>query len=160
MFCLKLGCRCFASLRSSICRTPTVQSSQGLQLVPGQMLTSQQHFLNHWTLSGSRDTVGVVGTTSNGVMYLSMPVLFAALSRRWAHLRRTAAFCGVLLACVGFFASSWSTAAGHLVLTQGILAALGCALGTYDANFNLDFGCPSCDRVPEPFVLLVQRSVS
>ncbi|KAI9696311.1 MAG: hypothetical protein M1820_008234 [Bogoriella megaspora] len=88
----------------------------------------QEYYLNHWSFHGSSDAVGVIGTTSNGVMYLSMPILFTAFSRRYVRFRRTTAFCGLILACGGFLASSFSTAAWHLVATQGVLAALGCAL--------------------------------
>lgn len=88
----------------------------------------QEYYLNHWSFHGNRNTIGVIGTTSNGVMYLSMPLLFAAFSRRWARFRRTVAFCGVVLACTGFLVSSISTNVWHLVATQGILVALGCAL--------------------------------
>lgn len=88
----------------------------------------QEYYLDHWSFHGNRDTIGIIGTTSNGVMYLSMPLLFAAFSRRWAHFRRTTAVCGVVLACTSFLISSFSTDVWHLVATQGILAALGCVL--------------------------------
>lgn len=51
----------------------------------------QEYYMNHWTLGGSRDVTGIIGTTSNGVLYLSMPFLFAAFTRRWAPKRQTAA---------------------------------------------------------------------
>lgn len=158
---LQLGPRCFARLCPTSSATPSIRLFQWTQLKQVQVLTSFQHYLSHWTLSGSRDTVGVVGTTTNGVMYLSMPVLFAALSRRWAHLRRTTAFCGVVLACLGFFTSSWSTAAGHLVLTQGTLAALGCALGTYGCCYDCShrtFGDGFSDSFVPLIPTLVKRS--
>ena len=89
----------------------------------------QEYYLSSQSsFHGSKDSVGVIGTTSNGVMYLSMPFLFAAFSRRWAHLRRTAALCGVVLTCVSFLLSSFSTDVWQLIVTQGVLAALGCAL--------------------------------
>jgi MFS family permease len=88
----------------------------------------QEYYSSNWTLQGSRDNTGIIGTTSNGVMYLSMPFLFALFSRRWARLRKTAALCGAVLACLGFLLSSLSTQVWHLVVAQGVLAALGCAL--------------------------------
>ncbi|KAI8935231.1 hypothetical protein NX059_007820 [Plenodomus lindquistii] len=69
-----------------------------------------------------------IGTTSNGVMYISMPFLFALFTRRWARHRQRAAICGALLACASFMLSSLSKHVWHLIATQGILAALGCAL--------------------------------
>ncbi len=61
-------------------------------------------------------------------MYLSMPFLFAIFARRWAHRRQLAALCGTVIACVSFFLSSYCTSIWHLVATQGITSALGCAL--------------------------------
>jgi len=88
----------------------------------------QEFFATSWTLHGSQSLTGIIGTTQNGVMYLSMPFLFALFTRRWAHRRQAAASCGVVLACASFVLSSFSTEAWHLVLTQGVLAAIGCAL--------------------------------
>ncbi|TGJ85942.1 hypothetical protein E0Z10_g2821 [Xylaria hypoxylon] len=88
----------------------------------------QEYYMNHWTLDGSRDVTGIIGTTSNGVLYLSMPFLFAAFTRRWARQRQTAAVAGAVLASASFVLSSFSTHVWHLVATQGVLAALGCAL--------------------------------
>lgn len=88
----------------------------------------QEYYSSNWTLQGNRDVTGIIGTTSNGVMYLSMPFLFALFTKRWARWRQTAALCGLVLACLSFLLSSFSTEAWHLVVTQGVLAALGCAL--------------------------------
>jgi MFS family permease len=88
----------------------------------------QEYYSEHWTLEGNRSATGIIGTTSNGVMYLSMPFLFALFTRRWARRRQTAALCGIVLSCLSFLLSSFSTHVWHLVVTQGVMAALGCAL--------------------------------
>ncbi|MCJ1269319.1 hypothetical protein MMC22_009210 [Lobaria immixta] len=88
----------------------------------------QEYYSGNWTLQGSREVTGIIGTTSNGVMYLSMPFLFALFTRRWARRRQTAALCGAALTCISFLLSSFSTHVWHLVATQGVMAALGCAL--------------------------------
>ncbi|KAI5269447.1 MFS general substrate transporter [Aureobasidium subglaciale] len=88
----------------------------------------QEYFIEHWTLQGSQSLTGIIGMTSNGVMYLSMPFLFALFTKRWARYRQTAALCGTLLACLSFVLSSFSTNVWHLVATQGVLAAFGSAL--------------------------------
>ncbi len=54
----------------------------------------QEYYSGNWKLQGSRAATGIIGTTSNGVMYLSMPFLFALFTRRWARKRQTAALCG------------------------------------------------------------------
>ncbi len=88
----------------------------------------QEYYLSNWTFHGSQSAVGVIGTTSNGVIYITMPFVFAALSRRWTHFRRTTAFCGVVLACASFLLSAFSTEVWHLLATQGVLSALGVVL--------------------------------
>lgn len=97
----------------------------------------QEYYSGNWTLTGSHEATGVIGTTSNGVMYLSMPFLFALFTRRWARWRQTAAVCGSILTCLSFLLSSFSTEAWHLVATQGVLAALGCALIYSPATLSL-----------------------
>lgn len=88
----------------------------------------QEFFFVNWTLDGSREVTGIIGTTLNGVTYLAMPLLFALFTRRWAHRRVAAALCGAALTALSFLISSFSTSVWHLVVTQGVLAALGTAL--------------------------------
>lgn len=88
----------------------------------------QEYFLENWPLEGNPELTGIIGTTSNGVMYLSMPLLFALFTRRWARWRQAAALSGIVLTCLSFLLSSFSTHVWHLVATQGVLSALGCAL--------------------------------
>ncbi|RDW67484.1 uncharacterized protein DSM5745_09350 [Aspergillus mulundensis] len=88
----------------------------------------QEYYSNNWTFAGDRSITGVIGTTANGVMYLSMPFLFALFTRRWAHRRRLAALCGTAMACASFLLSSYSRTITHLLATQGVTSALGCAL--------------------------------
>lgn len=88
----------------------------------------QEYYSSNWTLKGNRGNTGIIGTTSNGVIYLSMPFLFALFTRRWARWRTSAALCGAVLTCASFLLSSYSTQVWHLVATQGVMAALGCAL--------------------------------
>ncbi|KAG9561851.1 putative monocarboxylate transporter, partial [Aureobasidium melanogenum] len=88
----------------------------------------QEYYIKHWTLQGSHDLTGIIGMTSNGVMYLSMPFLFALFTKRWARYRQIAAFLGTAIACVSYLLSSFSTNVWHLVFTQGVFAAFGSAL--------------------------------
>lgn len=88
----------------------------------------QEYYSNNWPLKGSHSATGVIGTTSNGVIYLSMPILFAAFSQRWARFRHTVALAGIALTCLSFILSSFSTNVAQLIATQGVLAALGSAL--------------------------------
>lgn len=69
-----------------------------------------------------------VADLRNTVMYLSMPILFAIFTRRYARWRRTAAVVGAALACLSFALSSLSTNVFHLIITQGVFTAFGCTL--------------------------------
>lgn len=97
----------------------------------------QEYFNSNWPLHGDRELTGVIGTTFNGIIYLSMPLLFALFTRRWARWRQSAALAGSLLACASFLLSSLSAEAWHLVATQGVLAPLGCALVFSPATLSL-----------------------
>lgn len=89
-----------------------------------------QDAYNHQaSLSGSRRATGVIGTTLNGVMYLSLPILSTVLDNpRWAKWRRTTALVGIAIESAAFLASSWATEVWHLIVLQGVIAALGSAM--------------------------------
>ena len=57
----------------------------------------QEYYSDNWKLQGSHEVTGIIGTTSNGVMYLSMPFLFALFTKRWARGRQTALAFGFCL---------------------------------------------------------------
>ena len=97
----------------------------------------QEYYYDNWTLDGDRSTTGAIGATANGVMYISMPFLFALFTRRWARWRQCAALCGMGIACVSFLLSSYSTNVAHLVVTQGVTSAFGCALMFSPATLSL-----------------------
>lgn len=88
----------------------------------------QEYYSEQWILKGDHKLTGIVGTTFNGVIYIAMPLLFSLYTKKWARWRQTAALSGTALACLGFITSSFSTEAWHLVITQGVVAAFGCAL--------------------------------
>lgn len=79
-------------------------------------------------LKGDQSVTGLIGTTSNGVMYLSMPPLFLLFTSSLVRYRQTAAIAGTVITCASLILSSYSTQVWHLVATQGVLAALGSAL--------------------------------
>ncbi|PVH73055.1 putative monocarboxylate transporter [Cadophora sp. DSE1049] len=108
-----------ASVKSSLLTSTGFAMSYGV---------FQEYFTSNWTFKGSQGATGVIGTTTNGVMYLSMPFLFALFTKRWARYRQTAAICGTILTSLSFLLSSFSTQTWHLIATQGVLAAFGCAL--------------------------------
>ena len=57
-------------------------------------------------------------------MYLSQPLIFAIL-HSWPNTRRLSTVVGLLVMCVALAASSFSKNTTHLILTQGVLNAIG-----------------------------------
>ncbi|WPH00673.1 MFS-type transporter pynF [Acrodontium crateriforme] len=90
-------------------------------------------------LDGPRDSTAVVGTTMNGVIYLSIPMLFTILDRgRWSSYRRPVAMAGGVLTSTSFVISSFSARFWHLVLLQGIFGALGSSMMYSSSTLYLD----------------------
>lgn len=99
----------------------------------------QEAYSHGGLVKGAANSFGVVGTTMNGVMYLTMPVLFTALDRgRWAKHRRWVAVSGVVISALAFLISSFSTQLWHLVVLQGVFAALGNTMVYSPAQLYLD----------------------
>jgi MFS family permease len=88
----------------------------------------QEYYESSPRFSSAKSTLGVIGTTQNGVMYLLMPLLSGLLCRRFASYRRMVSLIGVCVACIGFLSAGFCASAAGLVVTQGVLSALGCAL--------------------------------
>lgn len=63
-------------------------------------------------------------TTFQGIMYLGAPLCFLAF-QRWPRLGRRGPFFGLPIIVLGILLSSYASQIWHLVLTQGILYAIG-----------------------------------
>jgi sugar phosphate permease len=89
----------------------------------------QDAYDHQMTLGGPKRETGIIGTTLNGVIYCSMPILSTLLdSGRWARYRRPVAIAGVLISGIAMLVSSWSTQVWHLIALQGVCAAVGSAM--------------------------------
>lgn len=140
-------------------RLPTVATAAdgctGFSLAFGVF---QEYYSSHpESLQGETSNVAIIGTTvtvspcpspylevsayahlcEKGIMYLMSPFSFAILTR-WPRLRRWFGPMGLVLAAVGFLASSFATTVWQLVLTQGVLSALGCGLLFTPTTLYLD----------------------
>ena len=98
----------------------------------------QEQYTTHFQLQGSSRLTGVIGTTLNGVLYISLPVLSTLFSGRLSRWRRIAAIVGLLISSTGLVISASSTAVWHLIVTQGILCGLGSALVYSPTTLYLD----------------------
>jgi MFS family permease len=70
-------------------------------------------------------------------MYLISPFTFTILTR-WPRLRRWFGPLGLALTAVGFLSSSFATSVWQLIVTQGVICALGCGLLFTPTTLYLD----------------------
>ena len=83
----------------------------------------QDYYSTHEPFSAS-NSIAVIGACAMGIMYLGAPVVFAVL-KMWPSLRRGSCFVGLIIMCIGTGVSSLSQNVAHLILTQGVLYAIG-----------------------------------
>lgn len=79
-------------------------------------------------ISGNIRSVGVIGTTLSGIIYLSMPFLFGLLARRLTRFRTHALVVGGVLSVSSIIASAFATSVAGLIATQGVMQAVGATL--------------------------------
>ena len=63
-------------------------------------------------------------TTDKGIMYLDLPIVFGLL-RRWPQYQRLSTTGGLITMCLALGLSSFATNTTHLIITQGVIYALG-----------------------------------
>lgn len=88
----------------------------------------QEYYSSSDAWAASSSTTGVIGTTLTGIIYCSMPFLFAVFTNKYARWRKHGAFIGTAISIGGLVSSSLATSAWQLVITQGVLQALGSTL--------------------------------
>ncbi|KAH7135727.1 major facilitator superfamily domain-containing protein [Dendryphion nanum] len=98
----------------------------------------QEYYASHpEAIQGDTSNIAIVGTSMTGIMYLSSPLTFTLLTK-YPHLRRSFGPLGVLIAASGFLLSSFATKVWQLIVTQGVLCALGCGLMFTPTTLYLD----------------------
>ncbi|KAL7947776.1 major facilitator superfamily domain-containing protein [Trichoderma barbatum] len=83
----------------------------------------QNYYSTHEPFKGS-SSIAAIGTTAMGTMYLSAPFLFP-LMRIYPKQNRYGPTVGLLIMCTALALSSFSQTVWHLILTQGVLFAIG-----------------------------------
>ncbi|PPJ50586.1 hypothetical protein CBER1_06284 [Cercospora berteroae] len=121
----------------------------------------QENYAHSSTLPfHSTSASGIIGMLINGVMYLLMPFLFTLLDRgRFSPYRRLVATIGTIISALAFLLSSFSTELWHLILTQGILAALGNTLVYSPTTLYLDEFFPSEGRATAYGAILSSKNI-
>ncbi|KAL8855925.1 MAG: hypothetical protein Q9178_007439 [Gyalolechia marmorata] len=83
----------------------------------------QEYYSSHDPFKGS-DNIAVIGTCAMGIMYLDLPIVFGLL-RRWPQYQRLSTTGGLIIMCLALGLSSFSTNTTHLIITQGVIYAIG-----------------------------------
>ncbi|KJZ74354.1 hypothetical protein HIM_06360 [Hirsutella minnesotensis 3608] len=68
--------------------------------------------------------IPIIGTCALGIMYLDLPLVMG-LQRLYPTFSRWSPVIGLLIMCLSLAASSFSQTPAHLIVTQGVLYALG-----------------------------------
>lgn len=84
----------------------------------------QEHYTNHEPFSSKPHGIAAIGTTSSGLMYLSAPIVFRTLSR-YPKLRRPASVLGLAIVVISMIGASFAQTVTQLLITQGVLYAVG-----------------------------------
>ncbi|KAL8870244.1 MAG: hypothetical protein Q9174_003668, partial [Haloplaca sp. 1 TL-2023] len=84
----------------------------------------QEYYTTHEPFASAPSGIAAIGTSSTGIIYLSSPILFAVF-KRWPNIRRISAVAGLVLNVASIMAASFATNVSHLILTQGVLYAVG-----------------------------------
>ncbi|KUJ12299.1 MFS general substrate transporter [Mollisia scopiformis] len=97
----------------------------------------QSYYTTHPPFSLSPNGIAAIGTCSSGVMYLIAPITLYALEY-YPSIRRLSSIMGLAIAVTALIASSFATKVWQLILTQGILYAIGGSLLYSPTMFYLD----------------------
>ncbi|KAK7962591.1 uncharacterized protein PG986_003416 [Apiospora aurea] len=88
-------------------------------------------------VAGPPSAIASIGASQTGIMYLMMPLSFAALIK-YHRLRRWCGPMGLVMTTASLVVSAYATTVGQLVATQGVLYATGCGLLFSPTSLYLD----------------------
>ncbi|KAL6710941.1 hypothetical protein ACN47E_006816 [Coniothyrium glycines] len=96
----------------------------------------QEYYASSEEFAGAGN-IAVVGTCAMGLMYMDISMWFAVL-KYFPRFRRWATPIGLVVVCLALGLGSFSTSVTHLIVTQGILYALGGGLAWTPILFNIE----------------------
>ncbi|KAK2612603.1 hypothetical protein QQS21_001375 [Conoideocrella luteorostrata] len=83
----------------------------------------QDYYSTHEPFAGS-EQIPVIGTCAMGIMYLDIPLVMS-IQRMYPRFSRWSPTIGLFLMSLSLAVSSFSQNVGHLIVTQGVLYAVG-----------------------------------
>lgn len=97
----------------------------------------QSYYSTHPPFSLHPNGIPTIGTSATGIMYLSAPLIFYILTA-FPSFRRLSSLFGLAIIIAALISSSFSTQVWHLILTQGVLYAIGGSMLYTPTIFYLD----------------------
>ncbi|KAF5680779.1 monocarboxylate transporter [Fusarium heterosporum] len=96
----------------------------------------QDYYSTNAPFEGS-SSIAVIGTCAMGIMYLGIPVSLS-VHRLYPQQTRWSPVIGLFIMCIALALSSFSQNTTHLILTQGVLYAIGGAISYCPCLLYLD----------------------
>ncbi|KND92100.1 Monocarboxylate transporter 10 [Tolypocladium ophioglossoides CBS 100239] len=96
----------------------------------------QQYYSTHEPFAGSTQ-IPIIGTCAMGIMYLDIPLVMG-IQRLYPRFSRWSPVIGLLVMCISLAASSFSQTTTHLIVTQGVLYAVGGSIAYCPCILYLD----------------------
>ncbi|KUJ19832.1 MFS monocarboxylate transporter [Mollisia scopiformis] len=97
----------------------------------------QEYYTTHEPFSSQSSGIAVIGTTATGVMYMIGLIIFPAY-KQWPHLASISKWAGIPLMAAGLIGASFAQSVNHLIVTQGVLYALGGCIIYYPILMYID----------------------
>ncbi|QSZ36322.1 hypothetical protein DSL72_007448 [Monilinia vaccinii-corymbosi] len=109
----------------------------------------QTYYSTHPPFDKHTNSIAITGTCATGVMYLFAPVSLYVLET-FPPIRRLSSIVGLVIVSIALITASFATQIWHLVVTQGVLYAIGGSLLYSPTMFYLD---QWFERTPKPLTL-------
>ena len=97
----------------------------------------QEYYSSHEPFASEPSGIAIIGTSATGIMYMSalflMPVYI-----RWPGLRRRSTYIGLPIMVTALVLASLANSVWHLILTQGVMYAVGGSFLYYPTILFLD----------------------
>ncbi|RDL35425.1 uncharacterized protein BP5553_07356 [Venustampulla echinocandica] len=97
----------------------------------------QEYYSTHEPFSSNPSGIAVIGTTATGIMYM-IGVPLSAAYNRWPRFANRSKWAGVPIMAISLIAASFANEIRYLILTQGVMYAVGGAAVYCPALIFLD----------------------
>ncbi|APA08673.1 hypothetical protein sscle_04g034430 [Sclerotinia sclerotiorum 1980 UF-70] len=97
----------------------------------------QTYYSTHPPFDKHANAIAITGTCATGIMYLFAPISLYVLET-FPPIRRPSSVVGLVIILIALVAASFATQIWHLIITQGVLYAIGGSLSYSPTMFYLD----------------------